>query len=170
MRSSQTRHPLRANSIQSRSERSIECLTGPHFIKPPTTVHLLKSCKNCLSWVLSVSLRNLSRITTKDYTGTVRTRYTGGEFQYEDLTPAAIARELGYSHLFDILAPVMRHYIPANDLINLQSHFHDLIRQDMEGIVKMHHHWLPELSVLTELERPEMWFPVKLGEQSSRVS
>lgn len=103
-------------------------------------------------------------------TGTLQTRYTFGEFQHADMTAAGIARELGYSHLFDILAPVMRHYIPANDLINLQSQFHDFLRLDMGGSLDRHHLWLPELVVLTELERPEMWFPVEAGGQSSRVS
>ncbi|KAF3491819.1 uncharacterized protein GIQ15_01336 [Arthroderma uncinatum] len=73
---------------------------------------------------------------------TLRTIYADpDEFPYPDLTPIEMARYLSYTHMYSLLQPVIRHNIPDKSLDCLQQRFHDLI-------------------LLTELEEPEMRFPV----------
>lgn len=87
------------------------------------------------------------------------------------MTAADIAHELSFSHLYGILAPVIRHHIPARTLVDLQDQFHRLIRAELEdGVGPVQHLRLPELVVLTELDDPEMWFPIQTGTQQGRVS
>ena len=71
-----------------------------------------------------------------------------------------MAQQLGYSHMFDILSPVIRHNIPARTLDSLQQKFHDLIARDLEGWPEQKYLRFPELVVLTELELPAMFFPI----------
>jgi hypothetical protein len=42
----------------------------------------------------------------------------------------------------------------------LQKHFHDLIKADLAEYEYTHFLHLPDLSSLSELEVPEMWFPL----------
>jgi hypothetical protein len=63
-----------------------------------------------------------------------------------------------YSHLADILAPVIYHPTPLNTLLGLEALFHKMIRADLEGVSGL---VLPDLLTLTELKVPEMWFPLR---------
>ena len=78
------------------------------------------------------------------------------------MTAAEIASELGNAHLCDILAPLIYHCIPHDILATLQTHFHNLIRKDLDAqgpeVTNLR---LPDLVVLTELKEPLMWFPLK---------
>lgn len=76
------------------------------------------------------------------------------------MTPVEMARYLGYSHMYDILSPVIRHNLPAWTLEALQAKFHGIIRGELEDEVESLRLRLPELVPLTELEVPEMWFPL----------
>ncbi|KAL5043025.1 hypothetical protein BDW71DRAFT_188782 [Aspergillus fruticulosus] len=93
---------------------------------------------------------------------TLPTGQTRGEFQFADLTPAEIAHELGYDDIYGILAPVVRHVVPARILTHLQATFNELLMSELAecgqlpaGCIRF-----PPLSALTELEHPEMWFPL----------
>jgi hypothetical protein len=78
------------------------------------------------------------------------------------MTAAEIARELGFTDLYDVLAPVIYHCVPSTVLAMLQTHFHDLIRFDLRGATQeLATLRLPDLAVLTELKMPMMWFPLK---------
>ncbi|PVH97328.1 hypothetical protein DM02DRAFT_730649 [Periconia macrospinosa] len=89
---------------------------------------------------------------------TLRTRNSDTIFKHRDLTAAEIARENGYLHLIDILAPVIYYPVPHSTLARLQALFHEMIRADSRGVSNL---VLPELVTLTELRIPEMWFPLK---------
>ncbi|KAJ5869089.1 hypothetical protein N7455_004030, partial [Penicillium solitum] len=95
---------------------------------------------------------------------TLPTGQTKGEFQFSDLTASEIARELGYDDIYSILAPVVRHALPAATLTFLQAKFHELLWAELEdcGPFPLGGIRLPPLAALTELERPEMWFPLAL--------
>ena len=69
----------------------------------------------------------------------------------------------------------MRHNMPVRTLDALQHHFHNIVREDLGDRVEKEHLHLPKLSLLTELEVPEMYLPVysvlRRGDQvGSRVS
>lgn len=88
------------------------------------------------------------------------------------MTAAEIARNLGYTDLYTVLAPIIYHFVPHAVLTTLQAHFHDLIRNDLRArpheIAELR---LPDLVVLTELRVPLMWFPLKPeGPKKVRVS
>ena len=92
-----------------------------------------------------------------------------------DMTAVEIARELGARHLYSILSPIVRHSMPVWTLDALQHRFHNIIREDLGDRVEKEHLHLPQLSLLTELEVPEMHLPVYSalgrGDQvSTRVS
>jgi hypothetical protein len=78
------------------------------------------------------------------------------------MSAAEMASELGYTNLSTVLAPIIYHCIPHDVLAILQTHFHSLIRKDFYGkereIADLR---LPDIVVLTELEEPLMWFPLK---------
>ncbi|KAF9885069.1 hypothetical protein FE257_000800 [Aspergillus nanangensis] len=86
---------------------------------------------------------------------------TRGEFRHSDMTPVDIARDLGYRDICDILTPVIRHYIAPRTLTKLENHFHDLLRHELKGCSLLNDLRLPQLVALTELEYPEMWFPIR---------
>ncbi|PKY00375.1 hypothetical protein P168DRAFT_300151 [Aspergillus campestris IBT 28561] len=104
------------------------------------------------SWSNAVRLRTLATGRTK------------GEFQCADITAAEIARELGYDDIYDILAPVVRHVLPAATLTLLQRKFDEFLQAELEECVTLTRGEirLPPLSAFTKLERPEMWFPLAL--------
>ncbi|KAL4742694.1 hypothetical protein BDV11DRAFT_180442 [Aspergillus similis] len=93
---------------------------------------------------------------------TLSTGQTWGEFQYADLTPAEIAQELGYDDIYGILAPVVRHVVPARTQTLLQAKFNELLLSELADRVQLPAGCIrfPPLSALTELEHPEMWFPL----------
>ena len=74
--------------------------------------------------------------------------------------PVDVANRKGHGQLVDVLEPVYKHWVPAGVLLNIQSHFHDVIRTRVERLVQAHALRLPELEPLLELERPQMWFAV----------
>ncbi|KAJ6180989.1 hypothetical protein N7519_011450 [Penicillium mononematosum] len=95
---------------------------------------------------------------------TLPTGQTKGEFRFPDLAASEIAHELGYDDIYSILAPVVRHTLPAATLTFLQARFHGLLCAELEdcGPLPRGGIRLPPLAALTELERPEMWFPLAL--------
>ncbi len=100
--------------------------------------------------------------TSDNAQGTLRTNWSDPqEFDYTDLCAIEIAREHGYSHLFEILAPVIRNAVPSSVLEKLQDRFHNIIRNDLTSFTNQEHLRLPQLSPLTEMINPEMWFPLK---------
>ena len=67
---------------------------------------------------------------------------------------------MGYRHLFEILTPVVRHPLPNDTIRALQQQLHRLLKtliQDETFALRLR---LPELSVVTELEHPVIWFPI----------
>lgn len=101
--------------------------------------------------------------------GTLPTGKTRSEFRYHDLTAVEIAHELGYSELWDILTPVIHHFLPAKVLIELEIQFHQLIHAELADPSISKNLRLPQLVVLTELENPEMWFPVYPQSEHGKV-
>ena len=93
--------------------------------------------------------------------GTLRSCWT--EYSCMDMTPLELARELGFSYLYDMLAPVVRNPIPSETLMRLQAQFHDIIRHDLGGRVDEERMYLPVLDALTEIGDEPVWFPVKFA-------
>jgi hypothetical protein len=89
-------------------------------------------------------------------TGTLRTRKTDEYMPYTDMTPAEIASELGYSYLERLLAPVIRHYLSSNVIENLQAQLNNFLGKELGNQVKWFNLSLPDISVLTELDNPEL--------------
>lgn len=102
--------------------------------------------------------------------GTLRTQWTDDPFSYYDMTPLDLAQELGYRALYNVLSPIIRQSVPTNTLRALQQKFHQLIKTDLGKRVEEEHIYLPLLEVLTELETPQMWFPIKFHVYSQAVS
>ena len=104
-------------------------------------------------------------------TGTFRTAKISEDdpLPHPDMTAAEIAQSMGYSDLFDALAPIVCHSLPPTVQDRLQSQLHwllkDLVRD--HSVLQLR---LPELSVLTELENPVMWFPVYVDRTGAWVS
>lgn len=92
--------------------------------------------------------------------GTLRTKWSDTNFEYRNLTAVEIARDLGYTHLYKILSPVIFHPFPPTDLLALQEMFHKMITEDLNGHEYTSLLNLPDLTALTELESPEMCFPL----------
>jgi hypothetical protein len=74
--------------------------------------------------------------------------------------PVDVARRRGHHHLVATLEPPRRIDVPAELLESLQKQFHELIRHRMREFRITHELRLPELEVMLELERPELWFPI----------
>jgi hypothetical protein len=74
--------------------------------------------------------------------------------------PVDVARSRGHDHLVATLEPPRRIDVPAELLESLQKQFHELIRHRMREFRITHELRLPELEVMLELERPELWFPI----------
>ena len=74
--------------------------------------------------------------------------------------PADIARRRGHLHLLDILEPPQLVDVPLRVLQDIQVHFHAVIFERARELVEEHRLRLPELEVMLELDRPQMWFPV----------
>lgn len=82
-------------------------------------------------------------------------------FCHRDLTPAEIARVLGFSNLASELAPTIYHFVPPEVLRILQDGLHSMIADDLNGNWWLDKLVLPDLHALTELEVPEMVFPIQ---------
>jgi hypothetical protein len=76
------------------------------------------------------------------------------------MTALEIAQALGFRHLYQILAPVVHHAVPHAILQKLQEKLHLLIQLETADRDDCQRLRLPELEVLTELEVPEMSFPL----------
>ncbi|MGW8880661.1 outer membrane protein assembly factor BamB family protein [Streptomyces mirabilis] len=81
--------------------------------------------------------------------------------------PIDIAARRGHRHLTSVLSPEDKHPLSRDVLARLQRSFHNLIREiadpnDGRGpdLPTRERLRLPELEVLTELDRPACWFPV----------
>lgn len=75
--------------------------------------------------------------------------------------PVDVARRRGHEHLVGFLEPPRRLDVPPGALAALQERFHELIRERMDEFGLPHEGLrLPELEVLLEMERPELWFPI----------
>lgn len=105
-----------------------------------------------LSFKFNILIGNYKLGITRDNSSTI------------DLTAIVIARRLGYDDIYSILAPVIRHALPAATLTFLQARFHELLWAELEdcGPLPLGGIRLPPLAALTELERPEVWFPLAL--------
>ncbi|KAF7508634.1 hypothetical protein GJ744_009026 [Endocarpon pusillum] len=90
---------------------------------------------------------------------TVRT--SSSELPFRNMTALEMAQFLGFKYLFDVLSPIIHYSIPCATLHKLQQNFHYLIRGDLAGRPEDAQLRLPELELLTELENPEMYFPLK---------
>ena len=74
--------------------------------------------------------------------------------------PVDVAREHGHDHLLAILEPPRRTTIAPDLLDAVQRGFHELIGERMREFGVTHELRLPELEVMLEMPRPELWFPV----------
>lgn len=74
--------------------------------------------------------------------------------------PLDIAKRRGHGHLLGVLEPPEKISLPPHVLEMLQDRFHEVIRSRAGTIVRKHRLRLPELEVLRELARPQLWFPV----------
>lgn len=74
--------------------------------------------------------------------------------------PVDVARRLGRESLLPLLEPVYRREVPGGVLLQIQSHFHAVIRERAAKLVEEHALRLPELEPLLEVDEPSMWFPV----------
>jgi hypothetical protein len=83
------------------------------------------------------------------------------------MTAGEIARDLGSSYLYEILAPGIRNGVPCSTLHKLQLAFHTIIHTDLAYFEDTKHLRLPDLTPLTELDVPEMWFPLKMPDASN---
>ncbi|RMY15608.1 hypothetical protein D0868_00778 [Hortaea werneckii] len=102
----------------------------------------------------------VSRLTAAGAMKTIRTNWAEDIFCHRDLTPAEIARVQGFSDLAGELAPTIYHFVPPNVLQILQDGLHSMIVEDLNGNWWLDKLVLPDLHALTELEVPEMVFPI----------
>ena len=87
----------------------------------------------------------------------------------EHQTPLEIARKYGWTHLYDLLRPVITHPVNFPTLQRLQDQLHHPIRRVFDDpgdpncsqSIPLDHFRLPELEILTELQSPQMWFPLQ---------
>jgi hypothetical protein len=75
-------------------------------------------------------------------------------------TARDIASRRKRNHLIGSLTPAILHPVRDEILTGLETNFHRLIRQRAEQLVAEHQLRLPRLAPLTEIARPESWFPV----------
>ena len=71
-----------------------------------------------------------------------------------------VAERKGHHQLREVLEPVLKHRVPIDALLKIQSHFHEVIRGRIDRELPNHELRLPELEPLLEIDRPQMWFPV----------
>jgi hypothetical protein len=81
-------------------------------------------------------------------------RNAGGE------RPVDIARRKSHPHLWSILEPAYRQNVADVVLNPIQEHFHALIRQRANDLVREHALRLPELEPMLEFHPRGFWFPV----------
>ena len=74
--------------------------------------------------------------------------------------PVDIARRRGHAHLLYVLEPVIRRPVPAQTLEAIRHHFHAVICERAEALVRKSALRLPELEPLTEFDTSRFWFAV----------
>ena len=74
--------------------------------------------------------------------------------------PVDIATKKGYDDLVPLLEPEFHMHIDTQPLLQIEAHFHALIKQRVEKLVSKENLRLPQLSILLEHKTPKMWFPV----------
>ena len=95
--------------------------------------------------------------------GLLRTAWTSpSELPNRNMTALEIATAIGRWELVELLNLEVLYPISLTNLTTLQMHFHNLIRSNLSArpneLAALR---LPDLLVLTELEVPMMWFPLK---------
>ncbi len=74
--------------------------------------------------------------------------------------PVDVAERCGHRHLFGILAPDLKRWIPQGVLLKIQAHFHAVINGRAQMQVLEHKLRLPELEPMLEFDDLQFWFPV----------
>lgn len=75
--------------------------------------------------------------------------------------PIDVARKRAHHHLIPILKPKLEQDVPLRILLKLQSHFHQVIHERADHLVKEHALRLPELEPLLEMKKDTVvWFAV----------
>ncbi len=103
--------------------------------------------------------------------GLLRTAWTNSsELPNRNMTALEIAMAIGRWELVEVLNAEILYPISSPILTTLQTHFHNLMRSNLSArpneLAALR---LPDLIVLTEMELPMMWFPLKLeGPTKSR--
>ncbi|KAK7018254.1 hypothetical protein R3P38DRAFT_2981939 [Favolaschia claudopus] len=88
--------------------------------------------------------------------------------------PLDIARKFQHAHLYDLLAPVIRHPVPAKTMLRLEAGLHEIIQSECKlnesdfASMSERATRYPEVSVLTELVLPLIWFPMNEEDLNSR--
>ncbi|KAI9775929.1 MAG: hypothetical protein M1839_000718 [Geoglossum umbratile] len=97
-----------------------------------------------------------------------RTLRIGSSSKYG--TPLDVARRHGWTHLYDVLSPIVRRPLRYDFLHDLQMRLNDLIREGFENNPAAHLECfvLPELEILTEFEHSRLWFPLQPELQDTR--
>ena len=95
--------------------------------------------------------------------GLLRTAWTSpSELPNRNMTALEIAMAIGRWELVDVLSSEILYPVSHPILTTLQTRFHNLIRSNLSArpneLTALR---LPDLLVLTELEVPMMWFPLK---------
>ncbi|KAF2153784.1 hypothetical protein K461DRAFT_320013 [Myriangium duriaei CBS 260.36] len=71
-----------------------------------------------------------------------------------------VAEKSGNHALASLLRPQIRHKVPQETLDHLENGLHKYMMEKAGLLIQKHHFVLPQVSVLTELEPPEMWIPI----------
>ncbi len=74
--------------------------------------------------------------------------------------PVDIAQNKGHHQLLNLLEPVYQHTIPPEIIKKTEYHFHKLIHDRGTRYITQENLRLPPLSILQEIDTPEMWFPI----------
>jgi hypothetical protein len=74
--------------------------------------------------------------------------------------PVDVASRMGFRGMVNLLEPEAQEHFDAESLTFIQELFHGLIRAAMLAYKVKDPLWLPQLSVLTELNDSAIWFPV----------
>lgn len=74
--------------------------------------------------------------------------------------PVDLARSRSHTHLAEVLSPVLRRTVAADDMELLTAHLHRVIVGRVEQLVHDEELRLPVLEPLLEEEEPSMWFAV----------
>jgi hypothetical protein len=72
--------------------------------------------------------------------------------------PIDIARRKSQKHLYSILEPELKLNVPIGILLKIQSHFHAVIKERANSILKTNALRLPELEPLLEIGSARFWF------------